>query len=402
MGLLDKDFDTVLDDIGGIVDRAVSSQDFQKLNQNVRHSVKRAVDISSDAVRRVKREPAQSIPTNTGVAYGDRMQSWGLKDQSKELYANTGGKQALGILKIVGGAVLLGFTGISLLVGATVSMIFGSSLHFAPTLISLLGIGGGTTLLGSGVVDTNRISRFKRYRKALGTKTHCALKQLAQAVGKSEKFVRKDLLRMIRQGWFRQGCFDNEQTRLLTSRETYRYFEQSRLQLEQRKQLEEAQKQQLWSDTPEVRQVLERGNAFITQIRKCNDDIPGEEISRKIDRMEELVRRIFARAKAAPEVIPDLQKLMDHYLPMTVKLLNAYADMDAQPVQGETILASKREIEKTLDTLNLAYEKLLDDLFADTALDVSSDITVLNTLLAQEGLAQDELTKLKNQQKLQM
>ena len=63
--------------------------------------------------------------------------------------------------------------------------------------------------------------------------------------------------------------------------------------------------------------------------------------------------------------------------------------MDAQPVQGETILASKREIEGTLDTLNLAYEKLLDELFADTALDVSSDISVLNTLLAQEGLTGD-------------
>ena len=82
---------------------------------------------------------------------------------------------------------------------------------------------------------------------------------------------------------------------------------------------------------------------------------------------------------------------MNYYLPMTVKLLNAYAEMDAQPVQGETILASKKEIEATLDTLNLAFEKLLDDLFSDTALDVSSDISVLNTLLAQEGLTDDGL-----------
>ena len=82
---------------------------------------------------------------------------------------------------------------------------------------------------------------------------------------------------------------------------------------------------------------------------------------------------------------------------MTVKLLNAYADMDAQPVQGETILASKREIEETLDTLNLAFEKLLDSIFKDTALDVSSDISVLNTLLAQEGLTDDDFTKLKKE-----
>jgi hypothetical protein len=65
--------------------------------------------------------------------------------------------------------------------------------------------------------------------------------------------------------------------------------------------------------------------------------------------------------------------------------------MDAQPVQGENILNSKREIEQTLDTLNLAFEKLLDSLFADTALDVSSDISVLQTMLAQEGLTDDGL-----------
>ena len=66
-------------------------------------------------------------------------------------------------------------------------------------------------------------------------------------------------------------------------------------------------------------------------------------------------------------------------------------------MQGENIQNSKREIEATLDTLNLAFEKLLDQVFADTALDVSSDISVLNTLLAQEGLTEDELTKMRKQ-----
>jgi 5-bromo-4-chloroindolyl phosphate hydrolysis protein len=140
-----------------------------------------------------------------------------------------------------------------------------------------------------------------------------------------------------------------------------------------------------------VQQVLDKGNAFIAEIRRCNDAIPGEEISAKIDRMEAIIRRIFHRAETNPEIVPDLKKMMDYYLPMTVKLLNAYADMDAQPVQGENILNSKAEIEGTLDTLNLAFEKLLDSLFADTALDVSSDISVLQTMLAQEGLTDDGL-----------
>ena len=70
-----------------------------------------------------------------------------------------------------------------------------------------------------------------------------------------------------------------------------------------------------------------------------------------------------------------------------------FADMDKQPVQGETIRASKQEIDATLDTLNLAFEKLLDSVFQDTAMDVSSDISVLHTLLAQEGLTGDDFKK---------
>ena len=78
---------------------------------------------------------------------------------------------------------------------------------------------------------------------------------------------------------------------------------------------------------------------------------------------------------------------------MTIKLLEAYEQMDKQPVKGENIESSKREIEATLDTLNTAFEKILDSLFQDTAWDVSSDISVLHTMLAQEGLRDDGLLK---------
>ena len=77
---------------------------------------------------------------------------------------------------------------------------------------------------------------------------------------------------------------------------------------------------------------------------------------------------------------------MSYYLPTTLKLVNAYRKFDEQPVQGENILSSKREIEETLDTINLAFENLFDGLFEEDAMDVSTDISVLETMLKQEGL----------------
>ena len=136
-----------------------------------------------------------------------------------------------------------------------------------------------------------------------------------------------------------------------------------------------------------------QGDAFIRKIHECNEAIPGEEISAKISRMEMLVDRIFDRVEENPQSVSDIRKLMEYYLPTTIKLLEAYEQLDRQPVDGENIQTAKREIEATLDTLNTAFEKLLDDLFQDTMWDVSSDISVLNTMLAQEGLKEDGMKK---------
>jgi len=85
-----------------------------------------------------------------------------------------------------------------------------------------------------------------------------------------------------------------------------------------------------------------------------------------------------------------MKKMMSYYLPTTVKLLNVYEELDTQAIQGPNILKSKQEIEQTLDTLNIAFEKLLDDFYQEIAWDVSSDISVLNTMLAQEGLTKSD------------
>ena len=386
-----QEWDDLGKNIQDLVDRAVNSHDYRRLSQAVQQTVERAVDMGSEAVRKVTSGTGRPIPEP--------------REEKKlpVLYGSPKGKQVRGVLKVTGGSVLSLFSLPPVLVSGIYSLVFGGAA--LPGMLSLVGLVGGLWLLGAGIRDLGRVKRFKLYLKTLGQKTHCTLEKLAKSVGKSVGYVRREVRRMIGEGLFLQGHLDKEESSLITSDETYNYYEQSRLQLEhrQRQEAKEAQaakeraQREKESVDPQLQEVLDRGNAFIAKIRACNDAIPGEEISGKISRMEEIVRRIFLRAKEHPEIVPDLKKLMDYYLPMTVKLLNAYADMDAQPIQGETILASKQEIEDTLDTLNQAFEKLLDDLYKETALDVSSDISVLNTLLAQEGLTEDELTKMKKE-----
>ena len=365
-----------------LIDKAVNSQDYQELSRNIGKTIDKAFSASSEAVRRA----ANSAPRNN--AYHDyyttpKVTLEPKKETLPALYGNPNGETTKGILQTVFGGIL-SLAALGLVIPFGVLSIVGSAGFVVGFLAGGAALVGGTALLCSGIGTLAKVSRFKVYLKALGTKTSITLERLSRSVGKNERFVQKELQKMIKQGLFLEGHLDNEQKNLITSDETFREFERSRLELEQRKRSQAVQAAK--SPDPKIQEVLDKGNAYVKEIRRCNDEIPGEEISAKIDRMEAIVRKIFERAEAHPEVIPDMKKLMDYYLPMTVKLLNAYADMDRQPVQGETIRKSKQEIDATLDTLNAAFEKLLDELFQDAAIDVSSDISVLNTLLAQEGL----------------
>ncbi len=380
-----------------LIDNAINQQNYQELSRNIGNVIDNAFSAGSDALHRAGWAVDKDKINDTidrAMRYGasavqnasQRVQPKVTVERTKAplpaLYGSTNGETTKGILKTVFGS-LLSIVGLAMGLSFGVFTLVISTGYAAGFCVGAGILGGGLGLLSSGISSLARVSRYKVYLKTLGQKTYIALDKLARSVGKNEKFVRKELQKMISQGFFLEGHLDKEQKNLITSDETYAHYEQAQAEYEKRKQ-DKAQEDK--KTDPKIQEVLDRGNAYVAQIRRCNDEIPGEEISAKIDRMEQIVRKIFERAESHPEIIPDLKRLMDYYLPMTVKLLNAYADMDRQPVQGETIQKSKAEIDATLDTLNAALEKLLDSVFEDTALDVSSDISVLNTLLAQEGL----------------
>ena len=282
------------DDLGhGIqdaVERAIRSQNYQQLNQTIRQTVEKAVDMGGEAIRKAQ-STAQTASRTLAV---------------RKLYGATGSRQAGAVVKTFFG-FSLGCLGTMAVLGA---LITGGFIWALPAFVAsgAMAAGGGW-MAWTGSRTLGLIKRFKSYKRTLGLKTQGELLRLARTVGKDVRFVEKDVRRMIEQGYFLEGHLDHEKTMLITSDETYQQFEKARLELEQtrKRQTEEAADQ----PDPRIREVLDRGSAFIAQIRKCNDDIPGEEVSEKIDRIELVVRRIFDRVKTNPEVIPDLKKLMD-------------------------------------------------------------------------------------------
>lgn len=136
---------------------------------------------------------------------------------------------------------------------------------------------------------------------------------------------------------------------------------------------------------PEVDKIIEDGNQYIAKMRKANDAIPDADLSECIDRMEKASKAIFDYISGNPEKAPQIRKFMNYYLPTTMKLLESYQRLDSQVVKGENISGTMEDIERMLYTIAGAFEKQLDSLFSEEAMDISTDISVFESMLKQEG-----------------
>lgn len=148
----------------------------------------------------------------------------------------------------------------------------------------------------------------------------------------------------------------------------------------------------------ELDKMISDGNLAIAEMKRWNESIKDEKISRQIDRLEEISGKIFDCVKASPEKLPQIRKFMNYYLPTTLKLLNAYDRMGSQGVSGENISGTMERVENMMGTIVTAFERQLDGLFGDQALDISTDITVLENMMAREGLSDDPIHRTQSEQ----
>jgi len=257
----------------------------------------------------------------------------------------------------------------------------------------------------SGTSTHGRIKRYKAYLKVLKGRTFASFRELTGQVGKSIGYVRRDVRWMIENGYFPEGHIDEQNTCVMVTNDIYRQYLETQKNVRenqasgsqtkgnQAKTGESGTGKATEAESAELRKIAEEGQRYMQRIREANDAIPDTEISNKLYRMELIVKKIFEYVAENPEQIPQLRRFMDYYMPTTDKLVSAYKEFDTQPIQGENIKNAKSEIAKTLDTINIAYEKLYDSMYKEAAMDVSSDIAVLQTLLAQEGLTENVFEK---------
>ncbi len=242
-------------------------------------------------------------------------------------------------------------------------------------LACLMFMAGGLAMLFSGIGQNRRRERYLNYLAYIGANREVDLAPMASSFGVSVGKLCKDLRRMLAKGILPTGYLDLAEGKLYLTEMGYHAPEPKR----------EAPPVQ--EETPQ--QAAAREDDILREIRQVNDQIPDAVMSAKIDRIEEITGKILKYQKEHPNKEGQLRTFLNYYLPTTLKILRAYAQLDAQGIEGENISAAKKRIEDMMDQVVSGFEKQLDKLFQDDAMDITSDVEVLENMLKKDGLSDE-------------
>ena len=392
-------------DIGNAVSEAVRTGNFSHLSGDVEQSVSRVTSqfdlrinragkASADRQQMGSGEAAAGRPVPVRTDFTDRTPSQ--VPDIVRMVAGYGGAAVFGVLSLGMAAAGWVFSGQSSLLTATV-------VGFALSAAAATGCG---MLARRGRKGRDRLKRFEEYRQVIGDREYIPIRELAEKTGYPEETVRKDLLRMKRDGLLPRATFDLHRTTIMLTDRAFKQYQEAERARKVREQQEGADSAAFSADgsqadaggTADARQnfdadavesLIRDGNAAILRIRGVNDEIPEEDpMSGKLYRLEDICRRIFTQVRRDPSCAGDCRRLMQYYLPTTEKLIRAYAELSRQPDAGENIVGTRNEILRSMDVINGAFEKLLDQMFQEKAWDIASDINVMKTMMAQDGLAE--------------
>ena len=281
------------------------------------------------------------------------------------------GAKGAKILKLVG--AILGISGLLALGGIIGDAISSYMMPEFEDLFYMTGlVAGGASMWLGGLGMQRRARRFAKYLAYVGNRKAIPINDLAKAADVSEAKAEKDLEIMVEKGLWGEGAFvDAGRDMLFLSPEAAeQYYRQQ--------------------DNPPPPETEEGYSGILRNIRRANDRIADPVLSEKIDRLEEVAAKIFRLIEEQPEKKAKANTFLNYYLPTTQKLLDSYADFEEAGVSGENLTEAKARIADTMDNIVRGFEHQLDELYQAQALDVDSDIRVMEAMLRRDTASAKE------------
>lgn len=353
--------------LNDILNEAFKNKDFSEINKIISSTVSSAIDITKSGINKVIQD--YKSYNNKYIPVKDpKLVIQKLPLETKSI-----------LYRLIGACsfIIHSFIGIIFLFLLLFNNIIQSALLLDWIFPALL-ISAFVYIHGNSV--KKKSIRFKRYLRELGDSTVITIAELASAVGEDEDDVIDDLKEFIQKDYLKEARLIENESIFILDKKTYEIYKNNNF--------EDLNKEDLIDDEI-IKEEEEKSSEYLLQLKSIESNLTGD-MKIKTNKLISLVEEIFEFSKKEPENETSTYKFMQYYLPTTIKLLNSYCEFSRIEVKGENIKSAMVDIQYSMDTIILAFSKFLDNLYENSTIDIQTDLSVLKTVMSQDGLLEED------------
>ena len=128
---------------------------------------------------------------------------------------------------------------------------------------------------------------------------------------------------------------------------------------------------------------------YIELLNAQNLDIDNEEVSNGLYEVCAYLKQIDLVVKQFPQSQEKTAKLTRYYLPILLEILDSYKQLDKSVRNHEEFQKTHQRLLKTILLINEALKTIITSLTQEYFMDLSADMTTLETLLKKDGLVKE-------------
>jgi hypothetical protein len=183
---------------------------------------------------------------------------------------------------------------------------------------------GGGAMLIAAARKTRKEKEYEKYVKIVGGKTCVEIDKIASSVGSKKKEVLKELDDMVERGYFGKAAYIDVAAALLI-------IDPEEAEAEFKSKAPPPPTQ-----TQEAEAPKDKYDLLLSELSHACLRVENAGMKTKTEKIELLTEQIFDYVRETPEKESSISSFINYYLPTTLKLINSYADFEAQNFKGRT------------------------------------------------------------------
>lgn len=141
----------------------------------------------------------------------------------------------------------------------------------------------------------------------------------------------------------------------------------------------------------EYLELLQSSEKNVAKLKQMKDKIQNADIRMKVLNINKTTDKIIKVLHKKPDKISSASKFLNYYLPVTIKILERYDEIEDQNLSSSSSREFENKVKQMISNIEIAFDNQLNNLYNAEFIDTNAEIKVFESMLKSDGLLDENI-----------